>query len=233
MGIVTFAAPVAGLRGKVGGLVYSANKSGAYLKAWGKGSNPRTKPQTEHRAALVKFSQAWNGITAAQRTAWDTYAALAAQDKTNSLGETYSTSGFNWFVALTLNLDQAGLAQIDSAPVLGTPAVGTISVTLCRTPDFDTTTYCQMSFGDPNLTMNHVVKAWLQNSIGSQVRAELKAFMVNIVPNVGNRRIIFGDRIREQFGSIQIGQKMFASVEVQNSEGRRSVVVTDSIDVTA
>lgn len=233
MGIVVFSTPVSAVRGKVGGLIFSANKQGAYIKAWGRSSNPRTEAQTNHRNNLVQFAQAWAGITSAQRTDWDTYADLTAQEKTNSLGETYKVSGFAWFVALSMNLRQAGLSQIDSAPVLGTPAVGTISVSLCREPDFDTTTYCQMSFGAPNLIMNHVVKAFLVNSIGSQVHADLRAFMVNIVPNVSNRRIIFGTRIREQFGTVQIGQKMFASVEVQNSEGRRSVVVTDSIDVTA
>jgi len=150
MGILTFAAPVSGLRGKVGGNIFSANRSGPYLKSWGKGSNPRSALQTANRADLTTFAQSWAAISAANKTNWDTYAAAAAQDKTNSLGETYSASGFNWFCAINFNRRTVGSAQLDTSPAVAVPGTPII-----QTKRFDTTasvldSVVVMTVGSPN-----------------------------------------------------------------------------------
>jgi hypothetical protein len=46
MAIVSFGAPITGMRGSIGGITYSGNKSGAYAKIWAKSANVRTPKQS-------------------------------------------------------------------------------------------------------------------------------------------------------------------------------------------
>jgi hypothetical protein len=228
MGIVTFAAPVAGVRGKVGGVVYSANKSGAYLKNWGRGSNPRTQIQTTHRNDLAQFAQAWAAITAAQRTAWDVYAALAAQDKTNSLGETYSVSGFSWFVTLNIARRQNGQAQLSAAPVLATPAASVITNVRAFETASAGTTNILLPAGSPNINATNAIHARLVNSIGHTVQAEVKPFVIAKNFGVTTVNLAIKTELLEMFGTAQVGQNLFIKIAIQNSEGRRGPIAAAS-----
>lgn len=225
MAILAFQAPVSGLRGKVGGQVYSANKSGPYLKAWAKGSNPRTERQTAHRGILVVFSQAWRDITASQRSDWDDYAALSAQDKINSLGETFSASGFNWFVQINIARDQAGQAQLDDAPTLAVPSTVIIDNLLFRTTAATPVTRFRVNSASPDIAEQHIVHAVVVNSDGVISQTEIRAFMVNVIPNMDDN-VQFQDEVEEAFGTIVLGQTLFATIAAQNADGRQGVVTS-------
>lgn len=121
------APPLAGIRGTVGGLTFSANKSGTYVKLWAPPSNPQTAPQSIERSYLAQMSNLWRALTAGQRTAWDTFAALGAQEQTDSLGEPYYLSGWLWFVKCNIRLLRVGRATISAAPVIARPAAPTIT----------------------------------------------------------------------------------------------------------
>lgn len=227
MAIITLASPISGIRGKVGGNIFSANKSGPYLKAWGRGSNPNTERQTIHRTKLVAFSQNWQALTSGQRTGWRTYAALPAQDKTNSLGETFSASGFNWYVAINLNLLSVGDAPRDIAPTLGTPAAPSLTNFSFKRSLSAVETFVRFDVASPVLTEPHVILAAVVNSLGTQIESEIKTFMVAEIPDV-NREIKFQVEIETAFGTIQIGQQLSISIASQDSDGRRSTVITSN-----
>ncbi len=127
MAIVKFAAPISGLRGTVGGLIYSANGSGPYVKAYAKPPNPRTPLQTRQRANLGSLPAGWQALTPTQKTDWNTFAALPAQDLINALGETYSISGWLWYVKTNLRLDRTGQTRNVTEPTQARPAAPTIS----------------------------------------------------------------------------------------------------------
>lgn len=120
--ILKFAAPISGARGTLGGIVFSANKAGPYAKQWAPPSQPRTTNQTAQRTQLSKIPALWAALSSAQKTAWDTFAALPAQDLTNSLGETYSLSGYGWFTKCNVRLLVIGRATIQAVPVTARPA---------------------------------------------------------------------------------------------------------------
>lgn len=126
MAIAKIAPPLAGIRGTVGGLTYSANKSGPYVKLWAKGSNPRTPKQSQQRANIAQWPQEWRDLTAGERLLWNIFAALPAQDLVNSLGETYSASGFNWFTKCNSRLDRIGRGAITATPTQARPAAPTV-----------------------------------------------------------------------------------------------------------
>ncbi|GAH72082.1 unnamed protein product, partial [marine sediment metagenome] len=107
---------VAGIRGTIGGTTYSLNKSGPFARRWSRGSNRRSTRQGVQRGSLAQFAAAWRDLDQAERDDWDTYAAHADQEKFNSLGESYYTSGFNWFVAINCQLASVGRAARDTFP---------------------------------------------------------------------------------------------------------------------
>jgi len=122
MAITKIGAPLSGIRGTIGGITYSANKSGPYAKAWARASNPQTVKQTTERSYLSEMSQGWRDMNDAQRAAWDAFAALGAQELTNSLGEAYYASGWNWFCKCNIRLLRLARATIEAVPTQARPA---------------------------------------------------------------------------------------------------------------
>ena len=127
MAIVKFGVTVVGVRGTVGGLTFSENKAGPFVKQWAKGSNPKTQLQTSQRSLLAQMPSAWRDLSNAERAAWDTFAALPAQDLINPLGETYSISGFGWFAKINIRLLAVGRPIRDPVPVQARPSAPAIT----------------------------------------------------------------------------------------------------------
>ena len=127
MAKVLLTAPLSGLRGKVGGVVFSANKSGPYVKLFSMPVNPQTQKQSIQRAFVAQLSSEWRALSAGQKTAWDVFAALPAQDQTDSLGQTYSLSGWGWFVKCNTRLSRIPRAHITAPPTQARPSAPTIS----------------------------------------------------------------------------------------------------------
>ncbi len=219
MAIFLFTAPFGGIRGKLGGLVFSANKAGPFVKSWGKGANPRTTSQTGQRQVLTAFAQSWKALTAGERTGWDTYAALAAQDKTNSLGETYSISGFNWYVAINSTLVRAGQAARTAAPVTATPAQPTILALRLNDEDDGLDSVVQLTVGSSGLTDILFVRGRVTMNIGTATITVGSTFLEALVPNA-SRQVFFQSGINEKFGTIQVGQQLFCEVLTMNNHGR-------------
>lgn len=128
MAITKIGAPLSGIRGTIGGITFSANGAGTYAKQWAKGANPRTSLQMKQRGFWGRMPSLWSTLSAVQKTAWDTFAALPAQELTNSLGEAYYASGYNWFEKCNVRLTRAGRATISATPTQARPAAPTISV---------------------------------------------------------------------------------------------------------
>lgn len=128
MAIAKLGVLVTGIRGTVGGATFSANKSGPYLRAWSKPPNPRTAYQSGQRTTLSWTAGQWRNLDPAERTAWDVWAALPAQEKTNSLGEAYYCSGFNWYVTINTRLERMAQTWRTDPPVQARPAAVTPTV---------------------------------------------------------------------------------------------------------
>ena len=122
MAIVKLGELVAGIRGTVGAVTFSANKSAAYCKLCAMPRNPRSQLQSAARTFQSNCRNLWLDLTDDQRDAWDTFAALPAQALSNSLGVEYFASGWNWFTKCNSRLQHAGLSTIADAPVVPRPA---------------------------------------------------------------------------------------------------------------
>ena len=127
MAIITVAAPLSAIRGKVGGVVYSANASGPFCKSWIKPVNPRTNSQIVRRGRFSQFPSLWADLTDAQRADWRTYAAAGPQALVNSLGVTYYASGYNWFCKVNAQLASCGHAYRTTYPTNARPSDPTVN----------------------------------------------------------------------------------------------------------
>lgn len=126
MAIIKVGAPLAGIRGTLGGITYSENGSGTYAKQWSRPSNPRTSHQTAERGFLARMPSLWSALSDAQRADWRSFASDPAQEKTNPLGETYYASGYNWFCQCSVSLLRVGRVTLKPAPTQAQPAPPTI-----------------------------------------------------------------------------------------------------------
>lgn len=226
MALVKFGVTVVGLRGTVGGGTFSANKSGPYMKPWARSSNPESARQQNLRSRIGKYAGLWNSITSAQRTAWDAYAADPAQELTNSLGEPYFASGFNWYVKLNTALEQAGDSAISAAPVLSVPAAPTVSSFIFRSNAAAGGSAIRTNLADPNKTMKKAGFYAVTNSGARSVpatRRVLLAIKQVQIGGAGDGFWNFQTEAEDRFGIVYANQRGFFLLYNQNSEGRRSL----------
>lgn len=219
MAIIILAAPLGGIRGKVGGLIYSAGKSGPYVKPWSKGSNPRSEIQTAQRALLVSFAQTWKSLSAAEKLTWDTYAALPAQTKINSLGADYNVAGFNWYVGINSNLSRAGLPARLIAPVLLTPPTPVIQLARFEDSTGPTESLVKMSAASPGLADYHTAWISVAKNAGVVSPAPRRVWMSTAIPN-GFRNLLFQSEVNLKYGIVQDTMVAFYECAIMNADGR-------------
>lgn len=117
MALVKFGGGVVQMAGSIAGDTFARNRYGNYVRARTKPTNPNTALQVEVRNALAGLTARWSGVvTAAQRTAWNLYAANVVM--TNRLGESMNLSGFNHYIRSNLPYMRTFGAAIDAGPVI-------------------------------------------------------------------------------------------------------------------
>lgn len=203
MAITKIGPPLAGIRGTLGGVIYSANGSGTYARAWAPPSNPRTSKQTSERSFLGEMSTAWRNLSDAQRAAWDAFAALGAQELFNSLGESYYASGFNWFTKCNVRLLRLGRSIISAVPTQARPAAPVIDdfrVCLAGSESDE----CEGGVADasteePGYTAdlafdNHIIWPWIWQTIWGTTTGWLE-YVLPAAKNIKKIRIYIDDKI--------------------------------------
>lgn len=115
--------------GSLAGETSSHNRYGQYKRSRTIPVNPGSVAQTNVRSRLSANAAAWRALTSGQRAGW---ASLGSQmSRQDSLGQTYTLTGFQAFVSVNNNNLQAGNAVVNDAPVLETPdTLTTITLTL-------------------------------------------------------------------------------------------------------
>lgn len=103
---IKFGAMVVAGSGKLGGHVAARNKAGAYFRTKVTPVNPNTGYQAAARSRLSTLSQAWRGLTADQRAAWN--GAVGDYSSTDIFGDLKNPSGFNLYQKLNNNLVNIG-----------------------------------------------------------------------------------------------------------------------------
>ena len=229
MAIIKLGTTVVGIRGTVGGLTFSANKSGPYAKNWQIGPKTRTPAQTVQRNSLAEFASAWRDISGAQQIDWDTYAALPAQDLINSLGLPYSISGFNWFVKINTQLASAGNPQRDDAPTLTRPTAPIMESVRLGITGTGVTSLVNTDETHPEHGDDLVVYSAFFLSHGRLVQARpLQLLTVQIPDALGV--INLTSFVQDTYGFIPDGSRIFYFSSDQDPHGQRGPVVENRTD---
>lgn len=117
MALVRYGGGVVQLSGSIAGDTFARNRSGNYVRARTKPTNPNTDRQQNARAAVALLTVRWSTtLTAAQRAAWGLYGDSVAMK--NRLGETIKLTGFNHYIRSNAQLAKQGYTIIDAGPVI-------------------------------------------------------------------------------------------------------------------
>jgi hypothetical protein len=98
------------MSGSQGGTTYSRNRNGAYVRQRAVPVNPDSAKQRTVRTNITAISKEWSLLSDAQRSAWS-YAA-ANFPRQDSLGQTYTLTGFQFFMSCNQTLAGATLPII-------------------------------------------------------------------------------------------------------------------------
>lgn len=134
---------IAAASGSVGGLTFSRNRGGAYIRVRAVPIDPGSAEQIVVRNALTTLVTRWGDVlTPAQRDLWDIYATNVPV--TNPLGNEIFLTGINHYTRSNVTRIQTGVGIVDDAPTvfnLGsfTPPTINIAPPLALSTAFDNT----------------------------------------------------------------------------------------------
>ena len=92
--------PVGEIRGKLGGAVFSRNKSGAIVRQYVVGTNRNSQRQHDVRQSFGAVSKAFSGLTPAEKAEWNLFAKDAQRFQPLQGSNEGQFSGYNAFMAL-------------------------------------------------------------------------------------------------------------------------------------
>lgn len=221
MAIIKMSALVSGVRGTVGGTVFSANKSGAYVKPWRAGAAKRTNLQAAQRRRMARTPGGWRDLDADERLTWSAWAAEPAQEKTNSLGEAYYLSGYQWYVTLAMWADTVGIAPRREAPENPWPVAPSVSSLIC---DVDSgLPVIELGIDSSEFGANdHLVIFANVDRQGLTSTLHSGFLLLYWAKDPASDTVELGDAWLEVFGLPVVGQKVYLRVYRQNTEQLRS-----------
>ena len=226
MAKIKLGAIVTDIRGKLGGHVFSKNRSGAYMRTKVTPTNPQTSYQSLVRGIFAAISSAWSSLTDTQR--------LSFRDKvqqytsTDIFGDIKVPSGKTLHHKLNQNLELSGQAQVSTCPspaevpfanmlsATATIAGADLSVYLLG----DTVGSKLMIFGTPSLSQGtKFVKNQLR-FLGSIAGVDDTDFDILSIYNA-------------KFGAFVAGANVVIGVKVINANGQASPMETLKAAITA
>jgi hypothetical protein len=189
--------------GKIGGHVASHNRAGAYFRTKVTPVNPQSTAQLAVRNRLGTRSQAWRGLTDAQRSAWN--AAVSAFAKTDIFGDLKNPTGFNLYQKLNNNLVTVGAAAITVPPIPA--AVSTVTITSITPAAGTGLVPMVLSGAVPASTAMKVFATAPQSPGVSFVKSEYR--LITTLAAATATPVALGTAYTTKFGSFTAGQKIF------------------------
>ena len=144
MAIFTPGPAVASVSGSIGGTTFSRNRGGQYFRRRAIPSTVTSPAALNVKALLAAYSQAWAGLSDAERAAWTEYARQTPV--LNALGNSITRSGHQAYIALNTRLALMSQTAIDTPPIVNAPdalttysqtfdiGAGTFAATFTPTP---------------------------------------------------------------------------------------------------
>lgn len=209
--------------GSQAGTTSSRNRFGQYRRSRAMPVNPNTPGQQSARNRLSAQSQAWRGLTDAQRAAWESYSQ--SHPFNDSLGQQIFLTGHQWFISVNTALLAAGMATVSvpdlSAPP-GAPALGAVVTTVAG---------FSVAFGANPVPANTalVLETSPPMSAGRSFNADFRFVKVRAAAAVNT--LVKAD-MEVKWGPLVAGQKFFIRASLVGSTGLVSAFTSTTVIVT-
>lgn len=230
MAIVKCGSIVVGIRGTIGGVVFTANASGPFARVWSRGSNPKSPRQTLVRGHISALGPLWSALSDAAKATWTAFGLAPPEIDTNSLGEQIYLTGWQWFVRVNQRRQSMGLATTSTLPT-NSPVTAPISCTL---------TASELPAGTVSLS-------WTAADFPAGYSASLLLGVhptTGLVAKTSNLVQIYAQHepagtsadistaILERLGSIRTSWKLFGHLYKLRDDGVRSTATATTSEVT-
>lgn len=226
MAKIKFGMMMTDARGKLGGQVFSKNRSGAYVRTKVTPSNPRTPDQMAGRGILGSLSASWSGLTDLQRRAWNN--AVSDWEKTDIFGDSRKPTGKNLFTGLNKEIEQSGGTRI-----LVPPAKIIIPELDPLTPVVEIAA-AEVTLGISTVPVGFVLQVSATASMSqgtSFVKDKLRVIGYQPAGAV-NSTTVYSDYV-DKFGAPTVGANIHFAVKLVATTGQTGVRVTAKADVQA
>lgn len=230
MAIVKLGPSITDIRGKMGHVVFSLNGSGHTARAQSRPTMKRSDLQGEKRGWLADVRRDWLTLTQGQIDDWNALGADPPEQDYNRVGEAVLLPGSAWHARVNLRRLQVGDAIESDAPA---------STPVDAPQTFGITVYSSAEVVEDSViiyTEDAFVGAYaiLQCSLvqGTVKQVQTTGFKTVWAGSVaaGTSQVITTE-IRAALGLMYVGQKVFARLWKQSTDGIRSVVSEASCDV--
>lgn len=221
---------VVGIRGTVGGITHSANKSGTYCKAWSRGARTPTEAQNAGRANLSTMGALWAALDAGDKTDWENFAADPNELDYDQFGDQYWLSGFGWFTRAQMRRMLVGEDPDGDVPSGAAASAPTgLAVTASNgSPGTVEIAWDSATFGATDSVIAFMVPsfsagaAWITSGW----------LLVLALENPGDTGEDVSSEFATLFGDLTAGQRIYSRIYKQALEGNRSVKTDLVTEVT-
>jgi len=217
MAKIQFGNVVADARNAVGGIVYSRNTWGAYIRQKVSPVQPRSPRQQEMRANLTELSKRWGTVlTEEQREAWRQFGA--AFPVVDVFGNSIALTGIAAYQRVNRVRALLGLPPLDDPPAnmdVLAPDSASLQITWEGEP---AGLHLKVAFAPSPTPTNHRLEVWATKGMSpgrAFVSSELR--LVAIAPANQTSPFDFTAFYLERLGLPSVGQKVFVEVRFVNT----------------
>lgn len=207
--------------GSYQGITSSRNRFGQYVRTRATPVNPNSGFQGTVRARLAGNAAAWRALTSVQRDGWTALAAMMS--RTDSLGQTYTLTGFQAYCSVNNNLEAAGQATVSAAPAYSTPvALATATITL-------TAASFSIAYTVTPLPANTYLFAFAspQRSAGRNFESDYRLIKVSAAA-AASPFVIFTD-YQSRLGTPVVGNRIFLSLVAMFGGFQSGPLITSAV----
>lgn len=216
MAKILLGATIGDARGSAGAIVYSKNRSGAYIRQKVSPVQPRTARQTLVRQQFSDLAIRWGAVlTDAERSAW--IALAAVNPVVDVFGNSQILTGLQLYLRVNRNLQECTVATIDTAPAdQQVQTIDSISVAASAGAQTITLTFLPTPVGAPEYML---VFATPPMSPGKSFYKSLLRFIAVLGSGTATGQGLAGTYI-PKFGAIPLGQRIgFKALKVSTTNG--------------
>lgn len=213
MAKITLGPMVGAASGSIGGAVFSHNRYGTYIRRRAIPVTSTTEDALAAKARLTSASQAWQGLSANNKAAWNTWATV--NPVTDKLGNPQVLTGHAAYIMLGTRRLQSGSDPSATPPLTAAPAPLT-SLTL--TADIGLGDV-EIAFGPTPTGANEQLRI-----SGCVVDSAGINYVENLIRVLGFTAaaqaspFVFEAWVTAKFGALQVGQILIIKVSLQNDQ---------------